>query len=133
MKHRNNFPEKCLQLWRPVGNAELRLIEQSGWERFPPRLPEQPIFYPVLNFEYAEKIARDWNSTDAGHNYQGYVVAFQISSICAAKYPVQVAGGRDIKELWVPAEELDYFNNNIVSKIDVVATYERGLRIEPNP
>jgi hypothetical protein len=49
-------------LWRPVGPQELVLIKHSGWKRFPPRLPDQPIFYPVLNFGYAEQIARDWNS-----------------------------------------------------------------------
>jgi len=27
----------------------LALVEASGWLAWPPRLPEQPIFYPVLN------------------------------------------------------------------------------------
>jgi hypothetical protein len=40
-------------LWRPVGPAELRLIEQSGMKAFPPRLPDQPIFYPVTTEDYA--------------------------------------------------------------------------------
>ncbi len=40
-------------LWRPVGPEELALLEESGWTRWPPRLPEQPIFYPVLNRDYA--------------------------------------------------------------------------------
>ena len=53
--------EETTTLWRPVGPDELRLIEQSGMRAFPPRLPEQPIFYPVLSEEYAVKIARDWN------------------------------------------------------------------------
>lgn len=35
-------------LWRPVGLAEMGLVFDSGMRRFPPRLPEQPIFYPVL-------------------------------------------------------------------------------------
>ncbi|MDJ0699325.1 MAG: hypothetical protein QNJ07_05670 [Woeseiaceae bacterium] len=38
-------------LYRPVGPAELDLIRDSGWQEFPPRLPEQPIFYPVLNLD----------------------------------------------------------------------------------
>jgi hypothetical protein len=37
-------------LWRPVGPEELALVEASGRRAWPPRLPEQPIFYPVLNF-----------------------------------------------------------------------------------
>lgn len=47
-------------LFRSVGRNELALIEQSGFTAFPPRLPEQPIFYPLLNEEYADRIARDW-------------------------------------------------------------------------
>src|SRR5690349_12241959 len=46
-------------LWRPTGPAELKLVEESGWRAWPPRLPEQPIFYPVLNEDYAIRIARD--------------------------------------------------------------------------
>jgi hypothetical protein len=52
---------ECVTLWRPVGQAELELIRASGMRAFPPRLPEQPIFYPVLSEEYAVRIARDWN------------------------------------------------------------------------
>jgi hypothetical protein len=31
----------------------------SGSKDFPPRLPEQPIFYPVRNEEFATQIVRD--------------------------------------------------------------------------
>lgn len=48
-------------LWRPTGPEELALVEASGWREWPPRLPEQPILYPVINEEYATRIARDWN------------------------------------------------------------------------
>ncbi len=41
-------------LYRPVGPKELDLIAASGYREFPPRLPEQPIFSPVLVREYAE-------------------------------------------------------------------------------
>ena len=53
-------------LFRPIGPEELALIEASGRRAFPPRLPEQPIFYPVLNEGYAVKIARDWNVKASG-------------------------------------------------------------------
>src|SRR5919107_458454 len=39
--------EKLTTLWRPVGQRELELIAESGYRAFPPRLPHQPIFYPV--------------------------------------------------------------------------------------
>ena len=53
-------------LFRPVGPKELALIAASGYRQFPPRLPEQPIFYPVLNEEYTRQIARDWNVKASG-------------------------------------------------------------------
>jgi hypothetical protein len=116
------------RLYRPVGAAELALIEVADWRAFPPRLPEQPIFYPVLNFEYAEQIARDWNSKheDAG---VGYVVEFDLSEDPTGRWPVQVAGGRTHQELWVPADELDAFNELIDGKIRLSATYRDGRMV----
>lgn len=116
-------------LYRPTGRKELDLVEQSGWRAWPPRLPDQPIFYPVLTFDYAEKIARDWNSTQPVPGNFGFVTRFEIDAATAARYAVQTAGGGDHQELWVPAEELDAFNAGIVGVIEVVATYKNGARL----
>lgn len=105
----------ALTLWRPTGPEELALVRASGWRRRPPRLPEQPIFYPVLNEAYAIKIARDWNVPGSGH-----VTRFAVDAGFAARYPVRQVGGRDILELWVPAEEPDEFNDHLVRLIEVV-------------
>jgi hypothetical protein len=113
-------------LWRPVGQAERDLIEQSGWRAFPPRLPHQPIFYPVLDEGYAVQIARDWNTADAASGYVGYVTRFRVRSGFLARYPVQVAGARAHRELWVPAEELHELNANIIGPIEVVAEFRGG-------
>ena len=107
-------------LFRPTGRAELLLIEQSGWKKFPPRLPEQPIFYPVMNEEYAIQIARDWNVPARG---AGFVVKFEVNSDYLAKFAVQNVGGEIHNELWIPAEELDEFNDNIVGMIEVVKSF----------
>ena len=117
-----------LILYRPTGQAELDLVEQSGWLRWPSRLPDQPIFYPVLSFDYTEKIARDWNSVRPETDNVGYVTRFEIDEPTAARYPAQEAGGRDLRELWVPAEELEAFNAGIVGSIEVVAVYRDGRR-----
>ena len=119
-----------MKLWRPVGPKELALIEESGWKAFPPRLPEQPIFYPVLNFAYAERIARDWNSTRADTGYRGYVTEFDVADAVAGRYAPQIVGASMHAELWVPAEELAAFNAGILGTIRVVATYNYGQRIE---
>jgi hypothetical protein len=107
-------------LWRPVGPAELALIEASGMTAFPPRLPEQPIFYPVTTEDYAIKIARDWNVPADGN---GYVTRFTVRSDFLAQYEVQEAGGRAHREYWIPAEDLPAFNSAIIGRIEVVKTF----------
>lgn len=116
-------------LFRPVGTAELALIEAANWRAFPPRLPDQPIFYPVMNFDYAEQIARDWNSKHEPSGV-GHVLSFDLPENVTARWPVQVAGGKIHEELWVPAEELDAFNAMIVGPIRRIATYRDGVRTE---
>jgi len=107
-------------LYRPVGSAELALIGESGWSAFPPRLPDQPIFYPVLEEEYAIQIARDWNTRDGG---TGYVLRFQVQAEYIAQFPVQIAGSRIHREYWIPAEELAEFNRHIVGQIEIIREY----------
>jgi hypothetical protein len=110
-------------LWRPTGPKELDLVRELNWRAWPPRLPEQPIFYPVLNEDYAIRIARDWN---VKHDGAGFVTRFEVESEFLSRYPIQQAGGRTILELWVPAEELDDFNAHIVGEIQVVHEFRRG-------
>lgn len=108
-------------LYRPVGPKELALIRASGHRAFPPRLPQQPIFYPVLNQEYARQIARDWNVKDSG---AGYVTRFAVRTEFASLYPVQKVGSSIHQELWIPAEDLAEMNRNIVGLIEVVEEYK---------
>jgi hypothetical protein len=115
------MPETTL-LYRPVNQKELDLIAASNWRSFPPRLPEQPIFYPVLNEEYAVQISRDWNVTYYG---VGYVVRFAVDTAYLAQFAVQNVGDIQHDELWVPAEQLAEFNQHIVGPIEVTATFRR--------
>jgi len=107
-------------LFRPVNQAELDLIEHSGWTEFPPRLPEQPIFYPVMNEEYAIQISKEWNVPAYG---VGYVTKFAVKTKYLRKFKIQNVGGEIHNELWVPAEELGEFNSNIVGKIEVTKVF----------
>jgi hypothetical protein len=110
-------------LYRPVGQAELELIAAAGWSRFPPRLFWQPVFYPVLTHEYAAQIARDWNTKDPNSGFVGYVLRFQVRADFLGRYEIHEVGGRDCREYWVPAEELNAFNDNIVGSIEVVQEF----------
>jgi hypothetical protein len=109
-----------ITLWRPVGPAELALIQETGMRAFPPCLPEQPIFYPVLTEDYAVRIARDWNVPQSG---AGFVTRFEVKRDFLERYEVQEAGGPALREYWIPAEELEAFNAAIVGPIQVVREF----------
>ncbi|MBB4933316.1 hypothetical protein F4561_004136 [Lipingzhangella halophila] len=112
--------EDAVTLWRPTGPEELDLVRASGWRAWPPRLPEQPIFYPVLNEDYAVRIARDWNVPAHG---VGYVTRFRVRRAFLDSFQVHQAGGRTILEYWIPAGDLAELNANIVGRIEVVREF----------
>lgn len=114
--------EVTTTLYRPVGTAELELIRKSGFREFPPRLPDQPIFYPVLTEEYATQIARDWN-TKYNADGRGYVTRFRVRSQFLSKFVPQTVGSVEHREYWIPAEELYLLNRNIVGLIEVIAEF----------
>ena len=113
---------ETITLYRPVGQAELDLIERSGFRAFPPRLPEQPIFYPVLTEEYAVQIARDWNARLSPRRV-GHVTRFQVRRQYLERHEVHTVGASTHREYWIPAGELDELNANIVGLIEVIAEF----------
>lgn len=114
---------QTITLFRPVGQKELELIQASGMCAFPPRLPSQPIFYPVLNEDYAVQIARDWNTKDVASGYVGYVTRFRVKGEFLRPYPVRQVGNRIHQEYWIPAEDLEELNRNIIGEIEVIAEF----------
>jgi hypothetical protein len=111
-----------ITLWRPVGPKELKLIEASGMREFPPRLPDQPIFYPVLTEAYATQIARDWNVPASG---SGHVTRFDVLKSFLDRYNVEHAGSKAHLEYWIPAEDLADFNKAIIGQIQVTASFSK--------
>ena len=109
-----------MTLYRPVGPQELALIRDSGWKSFPPRLPGQPIFYPVTNEEYAIQIAREWNVPASG---SGFVTRFEVEEEYVKRFPRKVVGSKIHEEIWVPAEELARFNSKIVGGIHITREF----------
>ena len=109
-----------ITLYRPTGPVELDLVRQSGFRRWPPRLPEQPIFYPVTNEQYAIEIASQWNIKDSKI---GYVTRFQVRADFISQYAIQKVGGAHHTEWWIPAEELEMLNDNIIGFIEVIGEY----------
>lgn len=99
-------------LYRPTGPNELRLVAEMTFIGWPPRLPEQPIFYPVTNEEYAVQIARDWNAKD---DATGFVTEFDVSTDYLAQFNCEIVGDASVHtEYWIPAQELGAFNDEIL-------------------
>lgn len=109
-------------LYRPVGTKELELIKESGYKKFPPRLPDQPIFYPVLNEKYATEIAARWN-VKYNEDHKGYVTKFEVEEKYCKQFEVHTVGAGYHQELWVPAEELENFNRHILEEIQVISEF----------
>jgi hypothetical protein len=124
---------ETMVLFRPVGQKELDLIRASGWRRFPPRLVWQPIFYPVSSEEYAISIARDWNTKDPNSDYVGYVLRFCVRKCYIDRHQPHEAGGQKHREYWIPAEELEELNDNIVRLIDVIHEFRPSCEQTPSP
>lgn len=110
-----------MRLYRPVGLRELELIAASGYTEYPPRLPWQPVFYPVLTPEYARAIITQWNSREAEAGHAGFITEFDVADEFVSRYQVQqLGGGATYRELWVPADELGEFNRHLLGPIRVV-------------
>lgn len=113
-----------MRLYRPIGYRELELIANSNFLAFPPRLPSQPIFYPVLNLEYGIQIAKDWNTSDPNSGFAGFVTQFDVEDAYISQFEIQIVGSSQVhQELWILAEDLAEFNRHILGKIAVVAAY----------
>ncbi|MCE3075125.1 ADP-ribosylation/crystallin J1 [Chryseobacterium gwangjuense] len=121
---------KTKTLYRPVGEKEMILIIKSDYKKFPPRLEWQPIFYPVLNEEYASEIAEKWNTRDEAGNYLGFVTKFEVLEEVVNQYPSQNVGAKNHNELWIPSEELEAFNQAIFGNIEVTKVFVGSNFIE---
>ena len=111
---------ETVTLYRPTGPEELKLVKDSGFKRWPPRLPGQPFFYPVTNEQYAIEIASQWNVKDSG---VGFVTRFYVKREFMDRYEIQIVGASHHSEWWVPDAELEELNDSIVGDIEVIGEY----------
>src|SRR5262245_17600770 len=108
-------------LYRPVGLQELELIYDGGMKAFPARLPQQPIFYPVLHLDYARQTASDWNAKN--RQYAGYVTQFKVEDEYLSQFEKHTVGSSQHQEFWIPAEAVEEFNRHILGHIKVLEAY----------
>lgn len=119
--------EPTVTLYRPTGPQELELVRQSGWKRWPARLLEQPIFYPVTNEAYACEIAQKWNVKESG---VGFVTRFEVKASFMERYQPQQVGAAHHTEWWIPAEDLGALNDNLVGEIEVIREFRAEIVTE---
>ena len=108
-------------LYRPVGLQELELIYDSGMKAFPARLPQQPIFYPVLDLEYARQTASEWNAKRG--EFAGYVTQFNVEEQYISQFETHTVGSSEHQEFWIQAEEMEIFNQHIMGHIKVLEAH----------
>lgn len=113
---------QTITMYRPTGPNELKLVKESGYTAWPPRLPGQPIFYPVTNEKYTKEIATKWNIKDSG---VGYVTRFEVNKSFVDNYKIEQVGGSHHTEWWIPADELETLNSNIIGVIEVIGEYTK--------
>lgn len=114
-----NKKVETVTMYRPTGRNELQLVIDSGYKEWPPRLPEQPIFYPVTNERYAIEV-NNWNVRDKG---TGFITKFKVNKAFIDKYSIETVGAKHHTEWWIPAEDLEELNENIEGLIEVIGEY----------
>jgi hypothetical protein len=124
---------RTVTLFRPVGQKELDLIAATGYKEFPPRLDWQPIFYPVVTQDYAEFIAREWNTKDVENGCVGFVTRFRLNASFIEAYETHEVGGRDFTEYWITSEDLAELNSHIDGLIDVISEFRAEDRLVSLP
>jgi hypothetical protein len=112
--------DDAITVWMPISPERLRLIRQDGMRALPPS--EQPMFYPVLSEEYAQRMARDWNILSSG---VGYVARIRVRAEFLNRYEAHSVGGSGHPEYRIPAADLEAFNAAILGQIEIVAEFHR--------
>jgi NTP pyrophosphatase (non-canonical NTP hydrolase) len=115
--------DKLTILFRPTEQRELELVAASGWLRWPPRLPEQPIFYPVTNEQYAIEIVQRWYTKDAASEHIGHVTRFAVRSDYLAQFESKQVADSHHLEYSIPAEQFEELNDHIVGNISRIYSF----------
>ena len=110
------LPEE-ITLYRPIGSNELTKLENLKFQKWPARLPDQPIFYPVTNEAYARQITEEWNVPSSG---EGFVTKFQLPRSFLKEFPRKIVGGQKHEEWWIPAERLEELNQQLIGTIELL-------------
>jgi hypothetical protein len=76
-----------------------------------------------MNAAYAEQIARDWNTRDEQSGYAGFVTRFAVARPYVDQFDEHQVGAAMHRELWIPAAELDNFNQHIIGQIEIIASF----------
>lgn len=112
-----------MELYRPLNAEEYTQVEALEFQGFPPRTEEQPLFTALLSEEGASQIARHMRIEKEKESIV-YVVSFLVDDAYIRQFPVQHAGERNRRALWIPADEVAILNQHLIGNIRVLASYQ---------
>ena len=69
-----------------------------------------------------QEIAEKWNVKDTA-DHKGYVTKFEVDDNYISQFEVQTVGRSYHQELWIPADELENFNQHIIGTIQVIGEF----------
>ena len=111
-----------LTIYRAISLQELEMIEASGFTRFPPRLPDQPVLCLSLQFAHAEQLARDWIARFCVPP-AGFVTQCDVVLEFLKNYRTEPVEGTAFREYQIPSDDVLRFNNSIVGQIEIAAEF----------
>ena len=107
-------------LYKSLTPAQFAGVIQSDWRELAAESPDQKMFYPKLNRQYAEMVARMLN---LAHYNAAYVVKFNVNALFLARYEIQTVAYDEHQEYKIPIEDLPLLNCHIVGIIEVVSAF----------
>jgi hypothetical protein len=110
---------ELVQLYYPVTDKQLEFIANHQYKLFPPRFFTKPVLCPMLNREYAQRVASErtnWvhEKTDCIH-----VLRFLVKPDFIKQY-TQGSITNDRARISIPQSDLSKLNQNIVGYIERV-------------
>ncbi len=64
---------------------------------------------------------------DEASGYEGYVTRFAVRTDFLSEYNIETVGAKDLhEEYWIPSEDLENFNDNIVGTIEVTREFTKS-------
>lgn len=94
------------KLFRSVTSKEIELIKAADWNKFPPRIVDEPVFYPTATKDQAARSAIDLSKLSGQGTVVEFPIAFgQMSGLL--RYMNKDGDRRNDEDSWLLVETLN--------------------------